>query len=144
MPGCSVSCHDSPPPVRSGPRRNASVCGAISGVAPRHNDAGDGAPHNASRETEVSLSVDRQEEVDRVVKALVNRGAPYVRGGLMSDVIAMVIAFGADRIEMTVIDSRAELIAFYERRGYAHVGMRDFPVVVDPPLHMVVLEKALG
>jgi len=53
-------------------------------------------------------------------------------------------AFGADRIEMTVIDSRAELIAFYERRGYAHVGTRDFPVVVDPPLHMVVLEKALG
>ena len=52
--------------------------------------------------------------------------------------------FGADRIEMTVIDSRAELIAFYERRGYAHVGTRAFPVVLDPPLHMVVLEKKLG
>jgi GNAT superfamily N-acetyltransferase len=52
--------------------------------------------------------------------------------------------FGADRIEMTVIDRRAELIAYYERRGYAHVGTRDFPVVVDPPLHMVVLEKRLG
>lgn len=52
--------------------------------------------------------------------------------------------FGADRIEMTVIDRRAELIAFYERRGYAQVGTRDFPVVVDPPLHMVVLEKSLG
>ena len=52
--------------------------------------------------------------------------------------------FGADRIEMTVIDRRAELIAFYERRGYALVGTRDFPVVVDPPLHMVVLEKSLG
>lgn len=51
--------------------------------------------------------------------------------------------FGADRIEMTVIDKRAELIAFYERRGYARVGTRDFPVVVDPPLHMVVLEKSL-
>lgn len=51
--------------------------------------------------------------------------------------------FGADRIEMTVIDRRAELIAFYERRGYAHVGARDFPVLVDPPLHMVVLEKPL-
>jgi len=51
--------------------------------------------------------------------------------------------FGADRIEMTVIDSRAELIAFYERRGYVHIGTRDFPVVVDPPLHMVVLEKPL-
>lgn len=52
--------------------------------------------------------------------------------------------FGAERIEMTVIDRRAELIAFYERRGYAQVGARDFPVVVDPPLHMVVLEKPLG
>jgi GNAT superfamily N-acetyltransferase len=52
--------------------------------------------------------------------------------------------FDADRIEMTVIDRRAELIAFYERRGYAQVGTRDFPVVVDPPLHMVVLEKPLG
>jgi len=51
--------------------------------------------------------------------------------------------FGAKRIEMTVIDKRAELIAFYERRGYAQVGTRDFPVVVDPPLHMVVLEKSL-
>jgi GNAT superfamily N-acetyltransferase len=52
--------------------------------------------------------------------------------------------FGADRIEMTVIDKRAELIAFYERRGYSQIGTRDFPVVVDPPLHMVVLEKPLG
>ena len=52
--------------------------------------------------------------------------------------------FDADRIEMTVIDRRAELIAFYERRGYTQVGTRDFPVVVDPPLHMVVLEKPLG
>lgn len=51
--------------------------------------------------------------------------------------------FAADRIEMTVIDRRVELIAFYERRGYAHAGTRDFPVVVDPPLHMVVLEKPL-
>lgn len=52
--------------------------------------------------------------------------------------------FAADQIEMTVIDKRAELIAFYERRGYTLVGTRDFPVVVDPPLHMVVLEKPLG
>jgi GNAT superfamily N-acetyltransferase len=51
--------------------------------------------------------------------------------------------FAAKRIEMTVIDKRAELIAFYERRGYAQVGTRDFPVVVDPPLHMIVLEKSL-
>jgi GNAT superfamily N-acetyltransferase len=52
--------------------------------------------------------------------------------------------FGAERMEMTVIDRRAELIAFYQRRGYAQVGARDFPILVDPPLHMVVLEKPLG
>ena len=51
--------------------------------------------------------------------------------------------FAATRIEMTVIDRRAELIAYYNRRGYRHVGARDFPVQVDPPLTMVVLEKAL-
>jgi len=43
-----------------------------------------------------------------------------------------------------VIDRRAELISFYQRRGYAQVGTRAFPVVVHPPLHMVVLEKPLG
>ncbi|MEO5866764.1 MAG: GNAT family N-acetyltransferase [Sphingomonas sp.] len=53
-------------------------------------------------------------------------------------------AFGATRMEMTVIDGRTELIAYYERRGYARTGTRDFPVPVDPPLGMVVLEKALA
>lgn len=52
--------------------------------------------------------------------------------------------FGAGRIEMTVIDRRAELIAYYLRRGYVQVGTRDFPVKLVPPLHMVVLEKPLG
>jgi len=51
----------------------------------------------------------------------------------------------ADRIEMTVIDSRVELIAYYERRGFVRTGeQRPFPVVLDPPLNMVVLEKALA
>ena len=51
----------------------------------------------------------------------------------------------ADRIEMTVIDSRIELIAYYERRGFVRTGeRRPFPVEVDPPLSMVVLEKALA
>lgn len=54
-------------------------------------------------------------------------------------------AFGADRIEMTVIDTRAELIAYYERRGYAPTGeRRDFPIPLDPPMFMVVLEKPLA
>jgi len=52
--------------------------------------------------------------------------------------------FGADRIEMTVIEGRAELIAYYHRRGYAVSNeRRDFPVPVDPPLFMAVLVKPL-
>jgi ribosomal protein S18 acetylase RimI-like enzyme len=51
----------------------------------------------------------------------------------------------ADRIEMTVIDSRAELIAYYERRGFVRTGeRRPFPIMLDPPLGMVVLEKSLS
>jgi len=51
---------------------------------------------------------------------------------------------GATMMEMTVIDSRAELIAYYERRGYAGTGeRRDFPIAVVPPLHMAVLAKPL-
>jgi ribosomal protein S18 acetylase RimI-like enzyme len=51
----------------------------------------------------------------------------------------------ADRIEMTVIDSRVELIAYYERRGFVRTGeRRPFPIELDPPLGMVVLEKALA
>ena len=50
----------------------------------------------------------------------------------------------ADRIEMTVIDSRVELISYYERRGFVRTGeRRPFPVAVVPPLGMVVLEKAI-
>lgn len=56
-----------------------------------------------------------------------------------------VARFGARRMEMTVIQRRTELIAWYERRGYAPTGeTRPFPV--DPPrpeLDFVVLEKAL-
>ncbi|CAN5237048.1 GNAT family N-acetyltransferase [soil metagenome] len=52
--------------------------------------------------------------------------------------------FGASVMEMTVIESRTELIAYYERRGYARTGeRRDFPVPVDPPLFMTVLAKPL-
>jgi len=51
----------------------------------------------------------------------------------------------ADRIEMTVIDSRVELIAYYERRGFVRTGeRRPFPVAVVPPLSMVVLDKAIS
>ena len=60
-------------------------------------------------------------------------------------------ALGARRIEMTVIAQRAELIAWYERRGYRLTGeRRPFPAS-DPrfgrprrdDLEFVVLEKML-
>ncbi|MEE4315462.1 MAG: GNAT family N-acetyltransferase [Erythrobacter sp.] len=51
---------------------------------------------------------------------------------------------GIAAMEMTVIDSRASLIAWYERRGYLRTGeTRPFPVRRDPPLTFAVLEKRL-
>lgn len=53
--------------------------------------------------------------------------------------------FAARTMEMTVIDSRTELIAWYRRRGYALTAeTRPFPIPLDPPLAMVVLAKALA
>lgn len=53
--------------------------------------------------------------------------------------------FGAKVMEMTVIDARPELIAYYERRGYARSGeTRPFPYERAVPFRMVVLERALG
>lgn len=53
-------------------------------------------------------------------------------------------AFGIEVMEMTVIDSRDVLIAWYERRGYVRTGeTRPFPVLRDPPITFVVLEKPL-
>jgi ribosomal protein S18 acetylase RimI-like enzyme len=53
-------------------------------------------------------------------------------------------ALGLAAMEMTVIDSRDALIAWYERRGYARTGeTRPFPVLRDPPITFVVLEKPL-
>lgn len=56
-----------------------------------------------------------------------------------------VARFAARRMEMTVIHRRAELIAWYERRGYAPTGeTRPFPVAPPrPELDFVVLEKPL-
>ncbi len=54
-------------------------------------------------------------------------------------------AFAATDIEMTVIENRVELIAYYERRGYVRTEeRRDFPLPVVPPLYMAVLVKSLG
>lgn len=54
-------------------------------------------------------------------------------------------ALGIAVMEMTVIAGRDTLIAWYERRGYAFTGeTRPFPVLRDPPITFVVLEKRLG
>ncbi|WP_133365091.1 GNAT family N-acetyltransferase [Qipengyuania sediminis] len=53
--------------------------------------------------------------------------------------------FGCRAIEMTVIEQRSELIAYYERRGWCRTGaLRPFPVPLDPPYWMEVLAKRLA
>ncbi len=53
--------------------------------------------------------------------------------------------FGADRMELIVVDVRAELIAWYERRGYVRTGeLRPFPLPLDVPYQMVVLERLIA
>ncbi|UVO51883.1 GNAT family N-acetyltransferase [Sphingomonas sp. SUN019] len=78
-------------------------------------------------------------------------------GGLGAKLIAAaedhaVVLFGAQAIEMTVIRQRRELIAYYERRGYALTG-EERPFPLDDPrfgvprtrdLAFVVLLKPLA
>ena len=53
--------------------------------------------------------------------------------------------FAAHTMEMTVIDARPELIAYYERRGYIRSGeIRPFPLPMDVPYLMVVLERPIS
>lgn len=53
--------------------------------------------------------------------------------------------FGSKVLQLAVVSQRSELIAYYERRGFALTGeTRPFPVVCDPPLSLLVLEKALS
>jgi GNAT superfamily N-acetyltransferase len=53
--------------------------------------------------------------------------------------------FAARTMEMTVIDKRRELIAWYERRGYRARGeTQPFPVSGDFSFAMVVLERDLA
>ncbi|NOW46589.1 GNAT superfamily N-acetyltransferase [Novosphingobium sp. SG751A] len=53
--------------------------------------------------------------------------------------------FGATIMEMTVVAPRTELIAYYERRGYAQTGeIRPFPLPRFDHLTMVVLAKPLA
>ncbi len=71
--------------------------------------------------------------------------------GLLEAAEQVAAEHGARRIRMTVVSIRAELIAWYARRGYAQTGeRRPFPydepmfgVPKRPDLEFVVLEKAL-
>ncbi|KAH6843390.1 acyl-CoA N-acyltransferase [Chaetomium sp. MPI-CAGE-AT-0009] len=79
-------------------------------------------------------------------------------GGIGRQVLAHAEAYcarawGATRLEMTVISSRTELIDWYVRRGYRHTGVqRPFPaeelalhggVALVEDLRFLVLEKEL-
>lgn len=71
-------------------------------------------------------------------------------GGLGKQLIAAaereaVTQFGARRMEMSVIEPRVELIAYYERRGYVRTGaFLPFPIPTTPPLRLMVLAKRLA
>lgn len=64
---------------------------------------------------------------------------------LIAEAESLVVEdFAASTMEMTVIDARPELIAWYERRGYARTGeARRFPGAGEHPFAMVVLERSL-
>lgn len=78
------------------------------------------------------LAVDPARQAGGLGRALITAGEDVARG------------FGAKRMEMTVISRRAELIAYYERRGFLCTGeTRPFPYGGVTHLAMVVLEKSL-
>lgn len=80
------------------------------------------------------LGVDPARQADGLGRALIAEGEAVARRD-----------FGASIMEMTVISARPELIAYYERRGYARTGeARPFPDPAITHLDMVVLAKPLG
>jgi ribosomal protein S18 acetylase RimI-like enzyme len=80
------------------------------------------------------LCVDPDVQAAGLGRALLDHAAQVARQDL-----------GASAIEMTVIDRRRELIAWYERRGYARTGeTRPFPGALPVDFAMVVLERSLS
>lgn len=65
---------------------------------------------------------------------------------LVSEVERLAVReFAATRMELIVVDVREELIAWYERRGYTRTGeLRPFPLPMDVPFQMVVLERSIS
>lgn len=87
------------------------------------------------------LSVDPSRQAGGLGRALLSAGET-----------AAAESFGARTIEMTVIRQRAELVAWYERRGYALTG-EERPFPLDDPrfglprtraLSFVVLAKSIA
>jgi ribosomal protein S18 acetylase RimI-like enzyme len=53
--------------------------------------------------------------------------------------------FGTRVVEGMVLDVRTDLIAYYERRGFVRTGeLRPFPLPMDVPYKMVVLERSIA
>jgi ribosomal protein S18 acetylase RimI-like enzyme len=91
-------------------------------------------PHGDGRVYLGLLCVDPAAQAAGIGKAII-AAAEHVARNEMS----------ASHIEMTVISSRKELIDYYERRGFRRTDeTRPFPILLDPPLEMIVLEKALA
>ncbi|KUR70544.1 GCN5 family acetyltransferase [Novosphingobium fuchskuhlense] len=71
-------------------------------------------------------------------------------GGLGSALLSegeglAVREFGARVVEGMVLHVRTDLIAYYERRGYSRTGeLRPFPLPMDVPYKMVVLERSIS
>lgn len=66
-------------------------------------------------------------------------------GRLLEEAEHHARTLGIAAMEMTVIDTRESLIAWYQRRGYRRTGeSRPFPVLRDPPITFAVLEKQLA
>jgi ribosomal protein S18 acetylase RimI-like enzyme len=65
---------------------------------------------------------------------------------LLSEAEAIAIReFGTRVVEGMVLDARTELIAYYERRGFTRTGeLRPFPLPIDVPYQMVVLERQIA
>lgn len=71
---------------------------------------------------------------------------PFQSSGLGSRLLTtaerLCTALEVEKMEMTVIEDREPLIAWYERAGYERSGeRRPFPVPQEKPLFFVVLEK---
>jgi GNAT superfamily N-acetyltransferase len=69
--------------------------------------------------------------------------------GILQEAEAYALSIDCDRVVMTVITVRTELIQWYERRGYRSTGeKRPFPDdprfgIPKQPLEFVVMEKKL-